>query len=303
MPQNPNLIADSGLGTPAADVEVNEVVLHKLLEAQFPDLSKLPLKMASSGWDNCMIRIGQNLCARMPRRRVANQLIINEQEWLPKLAPFLPLEVPVAQFIGAPGQSYPYSWSIVKWLKGVQACDTEIDSDQAAVLVDFLKALHKKAPKNAPESDCRGIPLIERADLIEDRLIRLQASRPGMTARLMPIWQAALEAEIDTKPTWLHGDLHPRNVLVDGGKISAAIDWGDMCTGDIATDLAAIWFLLNDKKSREDALMLYGASAPTIARAKGWALSMGIILLETGMHDNSVNFEIGDQIIENILRS
>lgn len=301
MTTNPNLAADNGLKTPPADTEVSAKVLHGLLTEQFPLYANLPLRLVASGWDNCMIRIGDELCARMPRRKVANQLILNEQKWLPILAPQLTLEVPTPLHIGRPSLNSPYDWSIVKWLDGNQACDGFIDDDQAEVLISFFKSLHHKAPDDAPISDCRGIPLSERVEMMDNRFARLAIRDAALCKLLEPIWLDALHAPIDTKPTWLHGDLHPRNVLVQNGKITASIDWGDMCAGDIASDLAAIWFLLNGKTARDEAIELYGMSRATIERAKGWALSMGLILIETGANDSPLNLKIGKQIIANIL--
>ncbi|KAF0109701.1 MAG: aminoglycoside phosphotransferase [Hyphomonadaceae bacterium] len=301
MTTNPNLDADNGLATPCADTEVSTRVLHQLLKQQFPEYADLPLKLVASGWDNCMILIGDELCARMPRRKVANQLILNEQKWLPILAPHLTLEIPTPLHIGCPSENYPYDWSIVKWLAGNQACDDFMDDDQSEALIGFLKSLHFEAPSDAPISDCRGIALSERAQMMENRLARLAISNSQLFNQLHPIWRYALNAPIDTAPTWLHGDLHPRNVLVKNGKITAAIDWGDMCAGDIATDLAAIWFLLNGNQARQQAIALYGMSQATIARSKGWALSMGLIFMETGANDSPLNHKIGKQIIANIL--
>lgn len=42
-------------------------------------------------------------------------------------------------------------------------------------------------------------------------------------------------------PLWLHDDLHPANVVVSDGTLSGVIDFGDMCVGDPADDLAAAW--------------------------------------------------------------
>jgi hypothetical protein len=45
---------------------------------------------------------------------------------------------------------------------------------------------------------------------------------------------------------WLHGDLHPANVLTADGTICGVIDFGDLFAGDPACDLAAAWILLPD---------------------------------------------------------
>jgi aminoglycoside phosphotransferase (APT) family kinase protein len=93
-----------------------------------------------------------------------------------------------------------------------------------------------------------------------------------------------LAAPIDVEPTWIHGDLHAQNVLLDAGRISAVIDWGDMAVGDRATDLACIWMLLPDADVRERALRYVGPLSPsTRARARGWAVLFGVLLLDSGL--------------------
>jgi aminoglycoside phosphotransferase (APT) family kinase protein len=151
---------------------------------------------------------------------------------------------------------------------GTPAAEHQIDEE-------LVRALHQPAPADAPLNPVRGGPLRERAPFAEGRLHRLAERTSRITPRLWQIWEAALAAPIDVPPTWLHGDLHPRNVLVERGAISAVIDWGDITSGDRATDLAAIWMLFDEPRVRQEALVAYGElSAPTLARARGWALMM-----------------------------
>jgi len=130
---------------------------------------------------------------------------------------------------------------------------------------------------------------------VEARLLRLRARTDLVTAGIYEIWRKALEAPSDAGATWIHGDPHPCNFLMERGKITGVIDWGDMAAGDPATDLAAIWLVLDDKVSREDARGLCeGADGNTWARAKGWAVLLGSVLLETGLTDDPKYARIGE---------
>jgi aminoglycoside phosphotransferase (APT) family kinase protein len=100
------------------------------------------------------------------------------------------------------------------------------------------------------------------------------------------IWRLALGAPIATEFCWLHGDLHGGNVLVEAGAISGIIDWGDITSGDPATDLAAVWSLFDDPAARTHCLNAYGASEVLRTRARGWAVIFGAVLLETGLAGN-----------------
>lgn len=280
-------------GTPAAEVVVDRGVVEGLLGEQQPDLAGLTLVEVDAGWDNAMFRLGDELAVRLPRRAVAAPLIAHEQTWLPRLAAQLTLPVPVPVREGLPGRGYPWRWSVVPWLAG-EAADLAAPAASAApVLGAFLRALHMLAPPGAPANPYRGVPLASRAMFVEDRLWQL--ARTGhVDQAVIDVWRAALEAPIDGAPTWIHGDLHPRNVLVEQGAISGIIDWGDLTAGDCATDLAAIWMLFDAPAVRAAALAAYGPpSEATIRRARGWAVLFASFLLETGLKDHPRHAAIG----------
>ncbi|MCA8905282.1 MAG: phosphotransferase, partial [Hyphomonas sp.] len=109
-----------------------------------------------------------------------------------------------------------------------------------------------------------------------------------------------LAAPVDLARTWIAGDMHARNILVRDGRLAAIIDWGDMCAGDPATDLASIWALFDDPAARAAAIKAYGMSAATLARARGWAVFFGVILLETGLHDHPRHAKMGADTLRRI---
>src|SRR5215469_807569 len=103
---------------PAAEVDISADLVRRLLADQQPDLAHLPVEVMTHGWDNVMCRIGDDLVARLPRRAMALNCLLNEQRWLPVLAPYLPLLVPAPVRAGQPGLGYPWPWSIVPFLPG-----------------------------------------------------------------------------------------------------------------------------------------------------------------------------------------
>jgi aminoglycoside phosphotransferase (APT) family kinase protein len=269
---------------PAADIEVDEALVRSLLREQHPDLANLPLREIDSGWDNAMFRLGDTLVVRLPRRVAAAHLIEREQEWLPQLAPLLPIPVPAPVRVGHPTQSYAWRWSIVPWLNGRNADLCEPQADQAERLAAFLCALHRPAPANAPPNPYRGVPLRERTAQMLERFRRLERETTLLNDDIVRVYHAAIDAPIDVAPTWLHGDLHAGNMLVDGGRISGVIDWGDMTAGDRATDLATLWMNLSDRTARENAMRACnGVSDATWLRAKGWAVFFGVTLGTSGL--------------------
>lgn len=121
-----------------------------------------------------------------------------------------------------------------------------------------------------------------------------------LTPSLIRIWREALETDIDVPATWIAGDIHARNVITNNGKLASFIDWGDMCKGDRATDLAGIWNLFDDARTREEAVAAYGMSNATLRRAKGWAVFFGVILLETGLQDSPRHAAMGEATLRRL---
>lgn len=287
--------------TPPAEIDIDSKLIRALLESQHQNLASLPIKIMESGWDNVMVKLGDHLALRMPRRAVAESLILNEQKWLPELAPLLPLPIPAPIRIGRPDKVYPFHWSVLHWLPGEAADISPPFPSEYRRLILFLKALHSiDLPSDVPKNSVRDCPLVRKQIDTEKRMDVLSKETSLITPSVVRIWEEGLKAKIDIPKTWIAGDIHARNVLVDNGCISAFIDWGDMCAGDPATDLASIWGLISDTQSRRKAIDLYGMSNATIARAKAWAVFFGAILAETGRKDTPRHARMGELILQRL---
>jgi aminoglycoside phosphotransferase (APT) family kinase protein len=279
-------------GTPKAEVAIDAGVVRRLLAAQHPDLAGLALTELDAGWDNAMYRLGEALMVRLPRRAVAAELMRHEQDWLPVLAPRLPLAVPAPVRLGRPAEGYPWSWSVVPWVAGETADAAPPEAAEALNFARFLRALHRPTPERAPRNPFRDVPLGARREAVEGRLQRL-APRGLVAPGVEAVFARALAAPEAGAKHWIHGDLHARNVIVADGRIAAVVDWGDLCAGDVATDLAGFWLLFEDGEARRAGLECYGATVDQVARAMGWAVLMGAIHLETGLEDHPQHARIG----------
>jgi aminoglycoside phosphotransferase (APT) family kinase protein len=289
------------MGTPAAEVEIDERQARQLLAAQHPDLADFSIVSIASGWDNHLLRLGDKLALRFPRRQLAAQLILNEQRWLPMLERHLPLAIPAPVRIGVAQFQYPWAWSVTPWIEGETADLAPPDSNQGELLAAFFEALHRPAPTDAPRNPYRGVPLSERADAFADRLARLRDKTNILDERVHALWSDALAAANDTSPTWIHGDLHPRNVLIEKGRLTGIIDWGDLARGDRASDLAAIWMLLPQLESRKRAMAACrSVSDATWRRARGWALLLAVVLLSAGLVDDARMVAIAERTINRL---
>src|SRR5262249_13868642 len=146
-----------------------------------------------------------------------------------------------------------------------------ISSPEAAgTLARFLGALHRPAPGEAPSNPSRGVALQTLAEHFDDCVSVI--ADDDVAAELHGAWEKALAAPAwDEAPVWLHGDLHPANVVVLDRTLSGVIDFGEMCAGDPATDLAAAWLLLPDGSASRLFDAYSHADDATVVRARGWA--------------------------------
>lgn len=287
-------------GTPAAEVSADETLVRALLTDQHPQYARLPIRFSGEGWDNFMFRLGDDLAVRMPRRKIAVDLIEGEQLWLGRIAPSLPLPVPAPIAVGRPAKGYPWSWSIIPWIEGEAVDQAPLNADQGPALAAFLRALHQPSPPDAPENPGRGVRLETRREQLGECLDRLRASSDLITPSIDRAWRNALAAPFCQTLVWLHGDLHAQNVLSKNGNLAGVIDWGDMCGGDPAVDLCSVWGLLPDVSARVAALEVYAPDDALLARARGWAILFGATLFENGLVDDPRHGAIGQATLRRL---
>src|ERR671939_83145 len=80
----------------ADQIETDVGLVRRLLAEWFPQWADLPIRPVDSyGTDHDIYRLGEELCARLPCIAGATRQASKEAEWLPKLAPHLPLALPV----------------------------------------------------------------------------------------------------------------------------------------------------------------------------------------------------------------
>ncbi|MCL1594737.1 MAG: phosphotransferase [Actinomycetia bacterium] len=268
------------MSTPDPDIEITTDLAHRLLEDQHPDLTDRTLSVAGEGWDNVMIRLGDDLAMRLPRRALANELISNEQRWLQLIQLTSPIPLPVPVRVGSATSYYPYVWSVVPWFPGSRATTGPFAPSQIAPFAAFLRALHVHAPGNAPRNTFRNQPLTAYGAAVERRLSMVEATGIDLGVHVTTIrnmWRELEATAIDREPTWIHGDLHPNNMVTDNGVLVSVVDWGDMTAGDASTDLGSVWSLFEPSR-HDDFWTAYGpVTHATRNRAKAWAIHFALL--------------------------
>lgn len=287
-----------------ADVAIDAALVRALLRQQHPDLAELPLTAVDGGWDNRLFRLGGQWLVRLPCRQPSAGLVAHEHKWLAELAPHLPLPVPVPARTGCPGAGFPWSWSVVPWFDGEHLAHAmpEDPVPIAGELAGFLRALHRPAPADAPANPWRGVPLAARAVLLESQLHLLSA--PADHEAALDVWRQALSAATpEGAPVWIHGDLHPRNLLTSGGRLAAVLDFGDLTAGDPAVDFAIAWMLPAAFREAFRAALADGPHPVDDAawqRARGWALALGLAFVN-GSREGDPMAALGGNTIDAVL--
>ncbi len=287
------------------EVDTDASLVARLLAAQFPqwaDLSITPVP--SAGTDNALYRLGDDMVVRLPIERAIGR-VDKEHEWLPRLAPFLPLAIPIPLAKGQPGEGYPYDWSVYRWLEGEDATIEGIaDPLEAAIdLAQFIAALQRidatGGPPPGQHNSSRGVPLVMRDAPTRTAIENLHGLID--TDAVTAMWDAAIELPAwHRPPVWVHGDLKPGNLLAVEGRLSAVIDFGCLGVGDPACDVMAAWVFLS-AETRDVFRAALQIDDATWARGRGWALSVGVIALPYYQITNPVLAAIARRAIDQAL--
>lgn len=264
--------------------DIDEALVRSLLRAQHTDLAELELRQVAGGWDNQLWRLGNDLAVRLPRTPRAPSLLDKERRWLPVLAPRLLLPMPVPVRTGEPSARFPNPWMVTAWVEGRPADGAPISRGQhaAETLAAFLRALHVSAPADAPTNPKRGVPLSAVAHELDQKLEAVASS--DQRAAVRSVWNDGVTAPgWNGPPVWVHGDLHPANVVTSDGALSGVLDFGELCAGDPATDLAAAWLLLpaDAVSGFFDSYAI--ADDATVRRARAWAVLRSVSLIGIGL--------------------
>ncbi|WP_212997286.1 aminoglycoside phosphotransferase family protein [Winogradskya consettensis] len=267
-------------------VEVGEDLVRDVLREQHPDLADLPLREVPGGWGNQMWRLGDDLAVRMQRMDTSPDPQLKERRWLPVLAPRLPLPIPVPVRSGTPSERFPKMWTVMTWVEGMPLDHAAIvRGDHATdVLAAFLGALHVEAPADAPgPSDFGTHPKDSRGGF--ERFLGAVDLDGFAEDDVRAVWDdAAATPEWPGPPVWVHGDLHPANVVVTGGTLAGIVDFGALFAGDPAWDLGAAWLLLPEGRASRFFDGYARADEATIRRARGLAVMKCLFLMLMGQN-------------------
>jgi aminoglycoside phosphotransferase (APT) family kinase protein len=294
---------DAKLKSGKFDVDVP--LVERLVARQFPHWAGLPIRpVATDGWDNWTFHLGDRMKVRFPSAEGYAEQAAKEARWLPRLAPHLPVAVPVPLAVGEPDAEFPWLWSVYQWIEGetVTRANAGDRVQLARDVAAFLRALQgidtADGPRGGPHSHFRGAsPFLAYEDEAR-RGIDMLADRIDARAA-HALLDDAKASQRSAPPVWVHGDIAVGNLLLRDGRLAAVIDFGCSAIGDPACDLVMTW-LFFDGESRRVFREAIGADDGTWLRARGWALWKAALVLGGGGTGNGTEahpFEVVEAVL------
>lgn len=263
---------------------IDAALAASLVAEQFPQWAHLPVTpVVPGGHDNRTFRLGDELTVRLPTADGYVPGELKEHAWLARLAPALPLAIPVVEGVGMPSATFPRPWSIRRWIPGETADPARIRDPErfAEQLAAFLVALRAAEATDGPaageQSFHRGADLAVYNEQTREGIDAVREEFDPLV--LSAIWDRALASRWLGVPVWFHGDVASGNLLVDErGDLAAVIDFGTSGVGDPACDTVIGWTLFRGttRDRFRDAL---GLDDDTWDRGRGWALWKAVITI------------------------
>ncbi|RFU41099.1 phosphotransferase [Actinomadura logoneensis] len=258
----------------ADEATITAELVRRLVGEQFPAWADLPIgRVESSGTVNAIFRLGETMCVRLPRTKGGVKALLREQEWLPRLAPLLPVPAPELLGRGRPGDIFPWPWSVHGWLDGAHPAP-DAAADIATDLAELVAAFRRVPLRDGPAS-YRGGTLANVDAATRAAIADLEADLD--TALATALWDESVGAPAwDGPPSWAHSDLLPANLLVADGRLTGVLDFGTAGLGDPSCDLMPAWTVLS-ADARGTFREAVGVDDASWLRGRGWALSMALL--------------------------
>lgn len=280
-------------------IHIDVPLVRHLVKTQFPQWADLEIKpVECSGWDNKTFHLGKHMTVRLPSHAEYAAQVTTEQYWLPKLGPQLPLPISMPLAMGKPDAEYPLPWSIYQWLDGSTASLERITNlyQFAKSLAEFLHAFQQCDTTGGPlageHNFYRGGDLAVYDAETREAIAKLQDK--NYATATTKVWNMALASTWQRPPVWVHGDMAVGNLLVNHGQLSAVIDFGQLCIGDPACDLAIAWKLFNGE-SRHIFRAILNLDSATWARGRGWTLWKALCWAFPG--EKRVDWRVVDEVL------
>jgi aminoglycoside phosphotransferase (APT) family kinase protein len=276
---------------PSPDYRFSSDLVRRLVDLQVPMLRKREPERVGVGYDVEVWQISDELVVRLPRRRSAFTFVEREIKHLPSIPHDLPLAVPRIEGVGIASELLPGPWFVTQYLPGVSGKEATLSEcvRGAADLGVTLASIHTLSTEDVDNVSARGVAIETRRTFFEQGLDKLPRSAERVARHY---FDQAAQSEMEGDKVFLHGDVHRSNLMVDRGRPTALIDFGDLGYGDRAGDLGGGIFSVG-YNAHQEFLAAYGSISEAMrVRSLGWACYLAVR-----------NFAVGDAYALEFLES
>jgi len=231
-----------------AERTIEETLALKLITEQFPELNAKTIRVLGAGWDNTAFIVNEKIIFRFPRRQVAVNLLQEESNFLPQLAPHLSLTIPNILWQGKATSDFPWPFSGYSFLPGRTACHENLTEASRHSLVKpvalFLKKLHSLSLQKFKTSFLSSKSSRIDGNLMNEKIKRNfnELTQLGLLDNRRELDFVVKNSQNFKKPTAtsvVHGDFYVRHLLIsESEELTGVIDWGNVHIGDPANDIA-----------------------------------------------------------------
>jgi aminoglycoside phosphotransferase (APT) family kinase protein len=219
------------------------------------------------GWDTVATVVEDRWLDRVPRFPDAAEQLQNETRLMPRVAPLLPLEVPVPIVLDESPLRVRHPL-----VRGEPGLDVSVlTRGDGRRIGEFLRALHD-LPVNVyiatgiPDGVAARAELLATLERLLHRVVPLLPEDRDLHERARALLR---RVALRTPTTLIHGDLAAHHVMLHEGRVSGVIDWADARVGDPALDLG--WALYGTPEPfAEGVATAYGVTDEELARALDW---------------------------------
>jgi len=189
--------------------------------------------------------------------------------------------VPAAVHVGEPSERFPWPFYGARWLDGREATLTGERTALAPRLGRFLRRLHGASVADLPFDPNGRADMPRRVHVTREALGEIDELWPAPPV-VEELFEQALELPPPGTLVTCHGDLHFRQLLVDGPRLTGVVDWVDVCRSDPGIDLMVVYAFL-PPEARAAFFAEYGeAPDASLLRARVLALNLSAILARWG---------------------
>ncbi len=286
-------------------LQIDETLVRGLIADQFPNWADLQVRaVPQPGWDNRTFLLGHDFVARLPSAAAYEEQVHREQRWLPYLRTHVPFEIPEPVALGQPGRGYPWSWSVYRWIAGDTAASAppsdmgQFAEDLALMLIALQRVPAEGGPDPGEHNFHRGGPLRAYDEQARQAIAALRGQIDS--AEALNVWTAGLASCWKQPTVWVHGDIALGNLLTRGGRLAAVIDFGQLCVGDPACDLAIAWTYLR-AQHRQAFRNRLKVDLATWRRGRAWALWKAAIVAASLVDTNTIEGQASHLTMDEIL--